>query len=273
MDPQQQFKDRYNKFIEGRNQQIVKAQTPPPQKRTPINKFYALGILAGIIIILPITFLFLRQNAYKGERIASSPTEVSNEALESQMRLMWGSYYDSVKDNPKIRANAKKQLIESRLNATALNQPGSSSIVEESTTDPFKIQADVMKKVLTWRNIDYAFVFIDPTSPDYQSNVAKITYSYNLLLKYLSQGKSMQEAYDTAKKDSGFFQPITITRNFLAYKESLDASLSIPLFKYKKGQNTNIISGGGTFIIAHINDSKDTSYSTLNQWYAAQQKN
>lgn len=272
MDPQQQFKDRYKTFIEGRNQQIIKAQAPPPQKRSPINKFYALGIILGIVIILPITFMFLRQNAYKGEQIASSPTVVSEEALDSQMKLTWGEYYDSVKNDPKIRANAKKQLIEARLNATALNQPGTSSIVAESTTDPFKVQAEVKKKVLTWKNIDYAFVFIDPTTADYQSNATKITYSYNLMLKYLSQGKNMQEAYNMAKTDSGFFQPISITRNFLAYKETLDPSLSIPLFKYKKGQNTSILSSGGTFILAHINTTQDTSYSTLNQWYTAKTK-
>lgn len=273
MDPQDQFKSRYNAFVEGRKQQLQKVVPPPQQKRSPFNKFYALGIIAGIIIILPITFLFLRQNTYKDTgSVAGDPTVVSEQALDLQLREIWGKYYNQAKNDPKLREAAKKKLIETRLIEAELRKSGITFTASDEITNPFKVQEAVKAQTLTWRMVDYAFVFIDPTDIDYQSNKEKVTYSYNLLIEQLSLGKSMQASYNAVRNDPGFFQPITITLNRRAYKSTFDTPLSLEIFKFKKGQYTGIVTSGGTFIVADVTDSKDTPYTTLNQWLSAQQK-
>lgn len=282
MDPQQQFKERYNSYIEQRNSQVGPASSSPPPspKKYSPNKFYVLGVIVGLLIIAPVvSYLFLANKVSNpsskvAENSQTSITQPSEQDIDVEMQKIWGSYYEQNKNNPKLREIAKQNLIKQRIVQQGLSQNKiqMSSIASDNPLEQAQREEDILQQnVLTSRTLDYAFVFLNPESPTYETDANKVKFSYDLLKKYIAEGKTMEQAYDLAKTDPGFFDRITITNNKVAYKNSFDKTISDKIFTYKKGQTTDIIdSGGGTFILGDITDSNDTPYATMDEWINAQ---
>lgn len=274
MDPQQDFKSRYDKYIAGRNQTISGSSSTPPKKRAfSPNKFYFLGIFVGVLLILPVTYLYFANQVKPTDTTQVASTDsITNAQIDKELQQIWGPYYNSVKNDPKYRELAKKQIIQNNIINQGLKENGIVFTAESEKDNPFKEENALATRVVNSMTIDFAFVFINPDASAYQSNVAKVTYSYDLIKSFISQGKTMQEAYDQAKKDKGFYSRITITNDKLAFEDSFDPSISKKLFTYKKGETTSIInSGGGTFILAKVRDTNVTPYATLNEWIAVQE--
>lgn len=68
MDPQSQFKKRYDEFIKMRQIQLQKGVVPLSKTRHPFNKFYLLGLLIGAALVLPIVSTILSSNTDNGNQ-------------------------------------------------------------------------------------------------------------------------------------------------------------------------------------------------------------
>lgn len=263
----------------------VTAPKIPTQKKYSPNKFYVLGIIAGILIVAPAAAYLMLSHQLTQNNISQissvdvtpkTQITITESEIDQEMKTIWGSYYTTAKNNPKLRAAAKENLMRQKLINQGLskNHISTSSVASSNQVEENLGKEDILKqKVLNSRTADYAFVFIDPSSTHFQANKDQITYSYTLLKRYIADGKTMQEAYDIAKKDPKFFKGITITNDKLLYQNSMDKTISQKLFTYTTGQTSDIIdSGGGTFVLAHITSSNPTKYATINDWLTAQEK-
>lgn len=282
MDPQKQFRQRYNEYVSQRSSQIIptNSSTPSSSKKFSPNKFYVLGIIVGLLIVAPVaSYLYLTNKMTTGtsqvaENKRTTITKPSEKDIDNEMMKIWGKYYEENKNDPKLREVAKQNIIKERLivQGIAENKIQMSSIASDNPLDQELRSEDALKqKVLNNKTIDYAFVFINPDSSKYESDVEKIMYSYNLIKQYIAEGDSMEKAYERTKIDPNFYDRITITTDKIVYEDSFDKTISDQIFKYTTGQTTNVIdSQGGTFILAHINNSNKTPYSTLEEWLNAQ---
>lgn len=285
MDPQEQFKERYKAYVSQRgvlvNASPSNVPPPPPPKKFSPNKFYVLGVIVGFLLLTPlVSYIYFVNKATPPSKIASNEqqtttsTQPTDAQINAQMQKIWGSYYDKVKNDPKYRDAAKQNLINQQLiqNGLAQNNIKMTSVSGDTLSQQQqKEETLLMPKVLNNRNIDYAFVFVNPEDPNYDTNVAKINTSYNLLKAQISQGKTMQQAYTAVKSDPRFFKPIAITTSRLIYKNTFEKSISDKIFTFTKGQTTDLIdSGGGTFILAHVNSANNTPYNTMDEWLTAQ---
>ncbi|MGE5041416.1 MAG: hypothetical protein ACM3IJ_00765 [Candidatus Levyibacteriota bacterium] len=281
MDPKQQFQQRYQEYV---SKQPTAYVTP---KKAFFNKFYVQGLLVGLVIVVSGVLVYLNFKPGtppppQANKIVAVPSPtpkaaitVTDAQIDLEMQRIWGEYYQKVKDDPKLKDLAKKNLIKRLSLETAVSKYNIdlSSIASDNPGEKdLQSEQEVAKKVLSWRNIDYAYVYIDPTNPKYKDYPEKAIYSYSLIKANLEKGDSFKDAYTTASKDPKFFKPIVAYYNKLFFKNDWGKNVSQELFKHTKGQTTDLIapSAGGVYVLAYINDSNDTQFATMDEWIKSQ---
>ncbi len=285
-DPMSQFKERYQQYVETKS-----PQTPPVINSSGgkgfFNKFYVQGLIVGVVIIASGVLVYLNFKPTEQNNTAVKPTpqpiakaptptpiQVSEDQITLELLRTWGSYYSKMKDDPKQIEDAKKRIMKRVLvfaGASKNNIELSSVASENPIIQEQKAEEKLKLKVLSWRNIDYAYVFIDASVTKYKDFPEKAKSSYELIKKYLTDGKTMEEAYNLAKEDPNFFKSITLATDKTFFKDGWDKDISEVLFKYKTGENTELISPpGGVYILAHINEANDTEFATMDDWMKSQ---
>lgn len=282
-----QFRERYQQYVE------TKAPSSPPVMNASggkgfFNKFYVQGLIVGVVIIGSGVLVYLNFKPSTQNNVAANPTpkpiaqvtqapkkiEITEDQIDAEMMNSWGQYYYQLKSDQKLRDIAKTNLTKKLLvqaGASKYNLDLSSIASDNPVQREQQSEDKLAKKVLSWRGIDYAYIYIDPTVSKYKDYPEQAIYSLNLIKSNLSSGNTFKEAYELAKKDSKFLKLITVYYDKVYYRNDWDKAVSDILFSHKKGENTDIISPpGGVFILAHINDANDTQYATMDEWISSQ---
>lgn len=270
MDPQDQFKKRYEDFIAQRQQVTTGVNNPQSKTRSPFNKFYALGIILGIVIILPALFLFMRQNTYNGSEIAStdSTTELSNE-----LKLMMGNTVSEAQSKPETLKRAQRN-IKLKKEAQKLGVSLPQQIAASSTTGPqtysldeLTLQKALEKKVVTSRTIDFVSTYVIPTG-DYKTVEAKVKSNLEFIRQELRSGRSVTVAYANLVKKLGQDPKYNVVQNAYVTPDSgYSSGFITALFKAKNGEVTQVIQSNGTdFMVAKVLGEVNTKYKSLAAW-------
>lgn len=274
MDPQDQFKQRYNNFIAQRQQQVTGVNNPQSKTRSPFNKFYALGIIVGIVIILPAVFLFLKQNSYNGSSgISSTNASISSSELTSELKQIVGSA--DAKTDPQIVKTAERNILMRRAAQKLGVLPA--SIASESKTNyaltQFSNQQALEKKVISSRTIDFVNVYITPVG-NYSSVQTDVSDNLTFIRNELIAGKSIKTAYASLVAKLGSDPKYRVEENFYLTKASGWNPVYVSaLFAAKKGDITQVIDAKGTnYMVAKIKNAVDSKYSSFATWEKANLK-
>lgn len=278
MDPQQDFKSRYDKYIAGRNQTVSGSSSTPPKKRTfSPNKFYFLGIFVGILLILPVTYLYLSNQVKQSDttQVASTPSAITDAQIDTELKQIWGPYYAQVKDNPTYIAQAKKNI---QIRTAAKKEGIGTSSIASSDSKNYaaaqnQLQNTVEEEVVNSRTINFVSVFKNPLSPDYARNKTLAVNSLEKIQSLIEQGETMEDAYNQAKRTPGFDQSVRYFSNEVVTKDSgWNKQFKDAIFALQPGQTTPIvISPGGSFMMGTVTAANNSPYNSLNAWLDAQQ--
>lgn len=301
MDPKAQFEARYKSYIEKRNLTLNQAHVRQAEDIVQgsggghkIKFGYALFALLAIAV--PATVLLLGQQQDIRQRASGPETAVPQGAIKQvgtsyittsdvdlRIQQLYGTNSAKFKNDLAVRQKILDQLIREKViqfeaakqNITVTDKEIDDKAREIGFIPPFDrtqlfniVLEDKLKtKVISWRLIDYLFVFKESTLPTNASDIARVNKSYESVKAELAKGKTMKEAFNTAKTTSGFDRFIALNENRKVYKKDMDGVISDAIFTYKKGQTTNIIdSKGGTYILAKILDSNDTGFTSFDDW-------
>jgi parvulin-like peptidyl-prolyl isomerase len=278
MDPQSQFKDRYEKYVQQRNSQMLNTvNIPPSSKKFSPNKFYVLGIILGILVIAPIgAFLFLSdqlnnptQNTVSVEE-KSLTSLSSNDEIDREMQKIWGPYYEQAKNDPKLRAAASEniQLRQAALKAGVSNSKISSAENTSYQEVQNKTEENLEKQVVNSRTIDFVSVFKNPLSTNYEQEASKAVDTLNQIRAQTTQGKNLEEAYAQVKNSASFDPTIKLfTNEYITKNSGWNPLFKDAIFMLKPGQTSQVlVSPGGAIILAYVKEANDSKYDTVNQY-------
>lgn len=277
MDPQDQFKKRYEDFIAQR-QQATAGGTTQPKPRSPFNKFYALGIMLGIVIVLPALFLFMRQNTYRGAEIASTDGTVNISEINTELTLMNGISTTKEQSNPDVVKRAQRNLLlKKEAQKLGINAPqkvaASSDVTQNYALDQLTIEKEVEKKVVTSRTADYITTFVMP-SGDYKKIESQVKSNLDFIRQELRSGRSITVAYENLVKKLGQDPKYNVVQNaYITPDSGYSSGFITALFKTRTGDVTSVIQSNGTdFMVAKITKAVNTKYNSLASWEAANLK-
>lgn len=278
MDPQSQFKDRYEKYVQQRNSQMLNTvNIPPSSKKFSPNKFYVLGIILGILVIAPIgAFLFLSdqlnnptQNTVSVEE-KSLTSLSSNDEIDREMQKIWGPYYEQAKNDPKLRTAASEniQLRQAALKAGVSNSKISSAENTSYQEVQNKTEENLEKQVVNSRTIDFVSVFKNPLSTNYEQEASKAVDTLNQIRAQTTQGKNLEEAYAQVKNSASFDPTIKLfTNEYITKNSGWNPLFKDAIFMLKPGQTSQVlVSPGGAIILAYVKEANDSKYDTVNQY-------
>lgn len=278
MDPQEEFKKRYNAYITQRSSQVTPSTpaAPPKSKKFSPNKFYFLGIIVGLLIVTPVaSYLFLANRlATPSSKTASTDLVAKNQPTEQEitqeMQKVWGSYYEQAKNDPKLRASAKRNIM-LRFAAVKAGVTNSSIASNEDATYS-QIQNETItqleKKVVNSRTVDFVSVFKNPLSSDYEKNKTSAVSTFNEIKTLVDEGKSLEEAYGEVKSSTGFDRDIKLFQDeYVTGDSNWNSLFKDALFALKEGETTEVlVSPGGSIILAQVKSATDTQYENVNEY-------
>ena len=279
MDPQNQFKDRYEKYIQQRNLQMENtANIPPPSsKKFSPNKFYVLGVILGFLVIVPVgAFLFLSnqlntqtQNTVSVEE-KSLTSSLTKAEIDSEMKKIWGPYYDQAKNDPKLRAAAAEniQIRQAAIKAGISNSKISSTEDASYQTLQNKTEDSLEKQVVNSRTIDFVSVFKNPLSDTYDKDASEAVDTLNQIRALTTQGESLEEAYNQIKNSASFDPTIKLfTNEYVTKNSSWNPLFKDAFFMLKPGQTSQVlVSPGGSIILAQVKEANNSKYDSVNQY-------
>lgn len=279
MDPQSQFKDRYEKYVQQRNSQMVNtANIPPsPPKKFSPNKFYVLGIIIGVLVIAPVgAFLFLSdqlntstQNTVSVEEKPLTGSSTKAE-IDREMQKIWGPYYEQAKNDPKLRAAAAEniQIRQAAIKAGISNAKIASTGNADYQEVQNKTEDSLEKQVVNSRTIDFVSVFKNPLSSNYEQETSNAVDTLNQIRAQTTQGKSLEEAYNQVKNSASFDPTIKLfTNEYVTKNSNWNPLFKNAFFMLKPGQTSQVlVSPGGSIILAQVKEANDSKYDTVNQY-------
>ncbi|HMS22921.1 MAG TPA: hypothetical protein PKA38_04150 [Candidatus Levybacteria bacterium] len=279
MDPQSQFKDRYEKYVQQRNSQMVNtANIPPssPKKFSP-NKFYVLGVIIGVLVIAPVgAFLFLSdqlntstQNTVSVEEKPLTGSSTKAE-VDREMQKIWGPYYEQAKNDPKLRAAAAEniQIRQAAIKAGISNAKIASTGNADYQEVQNKTEDSLEKQVVNSRTINFVSVFKNPLSSNYEQETSNAVDTLNQIRAQTTQGKSLEEAYNQVKNSASFDPTIKLfTNEYVTKNSNWNPLFKNAFFMLKPGQTSQVlVSPGGSIILAQVKEANDSKYDTVNQY-------
>lgn len=292
MDPKDTFKERYNEYLEGRDKQLAgsslsKTSTPTKTRAFSPNKFYVLGIIAGLMIVGPVgAYLILSnqitQNAPPSQ-ISSvnvkqvSNTQVTDAQIDQEMQTIWGQYYETAKNNPKLRAAAKKN-IEIRQAAQKVGAISSKTASDETTSyqeTQNQINKDLTEKVVTLRKINAlsGFIALNPDSPDtYTKNLAQAKTSLEAIRSLMvSKNESLPQAFSEIKKTGKYYTKFALQEDVtVTFDNKWDQPFLNKIMGSKANEVSPVIQSFGSLLLFQVLTAKNTPYKTLDAYLKMQ---
>lgn len=265
MDPQSQVKERYENFIKSRQiqgniQQPVNSSKP----HHPFNKFYGLGLMLGVLILLPVTFVLLRSNTYdKGvSTTISSATNISDQELTNELILM---QQRNISDD-QVKKQAIRNILLKRAAKKELAQQVA-SLDSNYALSIFATESELEKKVVTSRTVEYVNVYIVPDKnliTKQKVALENLTFIKNELQK----GRNMKTSYANLVKKLGKDPKYSVVENAYITKESAFLPEYITaIFKLNKGGISPVINAKGTnYMVVKATNAVNTKYNSFSSW-------
>lgn len=285
-DPQDQFRERYNAYINQRKSQaapVIYKDNPKKPKTFSPNKFYVLGIIVGLLIVAPIaSFLFLSNKlTTQDNKVASNNQQTTNtgpseQQINEEMKKIWGPYYEEVKNNKNYRELAKQKIIVRQL----AEKNGLTSTTASTNEDSYINNSDDLKTALTedvvsYRKINYLTTFIAPDPNDldeYNSTIEKakssLTKIRNLMI---DENKSMRDAFAEIKSNRNNYSSFTLQEDILVTKENhMDEPFLSKVLSSHENEISPVIDSYGSIFMFQVTEARNTPYATLNDFINAQ---
>lgn len=278
MNPQDQFKDRYQKYISERNQTINEPSLQSPTRKTfGPNKFYVLGIFVGILLILPVTYLYLANQMKQSSvpQVAEMPIGITNTQIDSELKTIWGPYYESAKNDLKLREAAKKniELKNAAVNAgvTTSSKIASDETMSSYSEEQLKLRQDLTEKVVTLRKINGLTTFIGliPNNQTaYNSTIQRAKTSMEAIRSLmLEKGLSLPQAFDEIKKTGGYYTKFNMQENITVTNASRwDQPFLGKIMSSKNNEISAVIQSYGSLLLFQVLDAQDTPYKTVEEY-------
>lgn len=271
MDPQDQFKKKYDDFLAQRKDVVTGVNQPQSKTRSPFNKLYALGIIVGIVIILPAVFLLLRQNTYNGtSEIASTEGATSTEIAAEASQIL-GPAAPEFQNNPEVLKRAKRNVLLKKA-AQKLGVSAPQKIASETNETPYAVEQlalerEVEKKVVTSRTVEFVSTYVIPTG-DYKTVEATVKTNLEFIRQELLAGRTVTVAYANLVKKLGTDPKYNVVSNAYITPDSRYSSGFITaFFKTKKGDVTPVTQSNGTdFMVAKTLNAVTTRFNSLSSW-------
>lgn len=275
IDPQQQFRERYDKYVASQQELRGKAGTPAPTPGSKISKkvIIFLGVVA---IAFGGGALYALNVNNSGPQVATdnsaktvTTSQVTDAEIDAELQKIWGPYYSQVQNDSKYRNAAKEQVkLQHAANKLGVNQ---SSVSSEGDSQ-VSLQDAVTAKVVNSKTVDIASIY-RITGPNYAAVQKKITDSLEQIRQRVLQGQTIQSAYDKLKNTPGFYTPITIQNNVNVTQDSGWAPVfATAIFSLNVGQVTNVVnSGSGAYMVAQVVGENKTNYNSLQSFLKTQQ--
>lgn len=301
IDPQQQFRERYDKYVASQQELRGKAGTPAPAPGSKISKkvIIFLGVLAlafggGALYALNVN--------NSGPQVATdnpaktvTTSQVTDAEIDAELQKIWGPYYNDAKNNPEYREAARQNILQQHAieNATkkynisvspqtvASTQSelfgNSNSIAnvgsqDTAVTQDLLTQQAIEKKVVTWRTVDIASSF-KSYGPTFNIDKQKAIDSLSKIRTLLLQGKTMQQAFTLSRNTQGFDRGLTIQENVYVTKTSgWSPKFVNAIFSASTGNVTPVITSDDAFMVARVTGENNTSYNSYAEWLSTQTK-
>lgn len=274
MDPNDQSRKRYDDFIIQRQQATTGVNNPQSKNRSPFNKFYAIGVIVGIIIILPAVFLLLRQNTYDGTSEIASTEGVTSTEISAEAAQMMGNTSD-FQSNPEIIKRAKRNLLlKKAAKKLGVNSPQqiASNSNEPSiyAVDQLALEREVEKKVVTSRTVEFVSTYVIPTG-NYKTVEATVKTNLEFIRQELLEGRSVTVAYANLVKKLGTDPGYNVVPNaYITPDAGYSSGFITALFKTRNGNVTSVIQSNGTdFMVAKTLNAVNTKFNSLSSWETA----
>ncbi|MBP7832712.1 MAG: hypothetical protein KA035_02975 [Candidatus Levybacteria bacterium] len=279
MDPQSQFKQRYESFINSRKEQTQKATIPAVKSHHPFNKYYLFGLLIGALILLPGLFVILRNNTQQGTPIppASQNPQVTAEAITDdeiyqELVAMVGMEAKEALNNPDLKSQARRNILKRRALQKISSTEDNTSIAQEDTPINYSLnllqtELDLEKAVVTSRTADYVSTYVAPNN-NYSAEAKKVKDNLEYIRTQMNQGKTVTQAYEALVQRLGADPKYNISQNAYITKDSgYSSGFVTTLFRTAKGKVTPVIESNKTdFMVAKIINAVNTKYNNLAAW-------
>lgn len=277
MDPQSQFKQRYEAFVNSRKEQTQKANIPVSKSRHPFNKYYLFGLLIGALILLPGLFVILKNNTQQGTPIppAQAPREiaetVSDDEIYQELVAMVGIEAKEALNNPDLKSQARLNILKRRA-LQKISSTENTSVAQENTPINYSLrllqtQLALEKAVVTSRTTDYVSAYVAPND-NYTTQAKKVKENMEFIRSQMTQGKSVVQAYNALVQKLGADPKYNVSQNAYITKDSgYSSGFVTTLFKTDKGKVTPVIESNKTdFMVAKIINAVNTKYNNLAAW-------
>lgn len=281
-DPLSEARYRHFMEMERRKQLLHQAKEVPLEHK--VNLKFGWVFVALVALAIPTTLVLLNQA--QDLRQSAAPTEeivkavngegITAAELDEKLRELLGSDYRTSSLAAQTRQVALEQLTREKIIQQEARKRGISVNENEIETSPLKsdnplsrkliynqlLEEKIKEKVVSWKLVDYAVAFDENQGVFIKASLEK-------LQSEAKKGKSIKEAYDSLKENSDFYGKMRIIESEKVFEAgSWDPIYSEQLFKYKKGDVTNIIEGNASYRIAVLKDENVTRFKNFEEWFS-----